>query len=168
MTVILADLDTVLYERPLDSVKAPMSRALGDACEDIFQQDIPHDENRSPVVFIKLLLLILFQLHIERLIRICQRTLPSTSHEMLYRGTANVPKTVARIRNLREYNKHVRELVDMTEFTASSLENESSGSSRVVRTEYILEIRSLSAQLAKSPKTTQSAISMVGTPTARS
>lgn len=140
-------MDSVLYERPY--VVGETSRALGYVYADVLQQEFPQDNARSRVVFVKLLLLVMFQLHIERLTRICQHTFPSTSHEMLYRGAANVPKTIARIRNCTEYHKHVCQLVDMVDLTTRNLEIETTGSPPTALAEYVLDIRSLSTQLAK-------------------
>ena len=144
-----ADLDTVLYERPLGCAKEPISRPLGHVCAEIFQQTIRQDDTRSRVRFTKTLLLVLFQLHIQRLTGICHQTFPTESHEELYSGVANVSETMARIRNCTEYHKHVCQLVDMNQLVTSYLEIEPPGSSPVGVAEYILEAKSLSAQLVK-------------------
>ena len=140
---------TVLYERPFDTKEELLIKPLGQVCVDSFPQINPRDSSHPRVTFTKLLLLLLFQLHVERFTSICQRTFPSTNHEMLYRGLANVPKTTARIRNCSEYHKHVRLLADMIEFTARSLEIELANPSRFDLTEFLLEIRSQSDQLAR-------------------
>ncbi|KAI4114067.1 MAG: hypothetical protein LQ338_008061 [Usnochroma carphineum] len=147
--IVTEDKLLVLYERPFDSFKAPMSRPLGPAYADSIYQTSPQSNVSSREAFTKFLLLVLFQLHIESLTRVCQRTFPSGSHEMLYRGTADVQKKIARIRNCTEYHKHVCRLVDMTELTARHLEIETSGLSPTSIAEYIIEVKSLSAQLAR-------------------
>ncbi|KAL8897099.1 MAG: hypothetical protein Q9207_007383 [Kuettlingeria erythrocarpa] len=143
----------VLCERPLgpwDNVVPPMRKILRDASVDTFQQGIPQDEARACSVFIKLLLLLLFQIQIKRMTEICQRTFPSADHEILYRGAANVRQTIGRIRNCTEYNKHAIHLVDVTEATASHLELEFTGSPPPIGlAEYVFECRSSSAQLAR-------------------
>lgn len=149
MYVTLANLDTVLYERPYSADKELMSRALGETCPDIFEHSIPPEDGRPRVTFIKLLLLGLFHYHINRLSSICRETFPFLSHEMFYKGVADVPKTVSQIRSFTEFHKHICQLTNMAEFTAKTLEIELEplGASPKSLMEYILETRYSIAQL---------------------
>ncbi|KAL8641499.1 MAG: hypothetical protein Q9226_008626, partial [Calogaya cf. arnoldii] len=127
-----------LYERPAEY------KALGPAFADLYQQATPQDPARLRIVFIKLLLLTLFQLHIGKLTDVCHWTFPSETYEMLYRGTADVPKTMTHIRNCTEYSKHVDQLIAMTGLAISNLELEFSGSVPTDLAEYLLEVRASS------------------------
>lgn len=139
----LADSNTVLYERP------PAYKALGPVFAASYPQATPQSSARLRIVFVKLLLLALSQLHIERLTDVCYRTFPSTTHGLLYRGEADVPQTIARIRNCTEYCKHVDQLVAMTRLTIDNLELEFLNAVPTTLAEYLLEVSASSTQLAQ-------------------
>lgn len=139
----LAYSNTVLYERP------PKYKALGPVFAASYPQATPQSSARLRIVFVKLLLLALSQLHTERLTDVCYRTFPSTTHELLYRGNADVPTTIARIRNCTEYCKHVDQLVAMTRLTIDNLELEFLNSVPTTLAEYLLEVSASSTQLAQ-------------------
>ena len=149
MYVTLANSDIVLYERPYSADEELMSRALGETCPDIFEHSIPPQDGRPRVTFIKILLLGLFHHHIKRLSSICRETFPFHGHEMLYKGVADIPKTISQIRNCTEFHKHICQLTNMAEFIARNLEIELEplGSSPESLMEYILETRYSIAQL---------------------
>ncbi|KAI4251523.1 MAG: hypothetical protein L6R42_008350 [Xanthoria sp. 1 TBL-2021] len=129
----------VLYERP------PEYKALGPVFAASYPQATPQSSARLRIVFVKLLLLALSQLHIERLTDVCYRTFPSTPHELLYRGEADVPQTIARIRNCTEYCKHVDQLVAMTRLTIDNLELEFLNAVPTTLAEYLLEVSASSS-----------------------
>ena len=149
--VTLANLATVLYERPYSADENLMTRPLGETCPDIFEHYIPPENGRPRVTFVKILLLGLFHHHINRLTSICRDTFPFSNHEMLYKGVADIPKTISQVRNCTEFHKHIYQLTNMTEFTAKNVEIEIEplGSSPKSLIEYILEIRYSSAQLTQ-------------------
>ncbi|KAI4246279.1 MAG: hypothetical protein L6R42_009940, partial [Xanthoria sp. 1 TBL-2021] len=132
-----------LYERP------PEYKALGPVFAACYPQATPQSSARLRIVFVKLLLLALSQLHIERLTDVCYRTFPSTTHELLYRGDADVPQTIARIHNCTEYCKHVDQLVAMTRLTIDNLELEFLHAVPTTLAEYLLEVSASSSQLAQ-------------------
>ncbi|KAL8759418.1 MAG: hypothetical protein Q9199_000788 [Rusavskia elegans] len=133
----------VLYERP------PRYKALGPVFAASYPQATPQSSARLRIVFVKLLLLALSQLHIERLTDVCYRTFPSTTHELLYYGDADVPQTIARIHNCTEYSKHVDQLVAMTRLTIDNLELEFLNAAPTTLAEYLLEVSASSIQLAQ-------------------
>ncbi|KAL8992065.1 MAG: hypothetical protein Q9169_007401 [Polycauliona sp. 2 TL-2023] len=136
----------VLYERPIryKALGPRFAATSGDFLAT--QQQHP----RLQIAFVKLLLLHIFELHLEEMSDVCQRTFPSTTHEMLYRGIADVPQTITRIRNCTEFSTHVQQLVALTELVMDNVELEFQDSSTPLAVaEYLLESKSATAQLAR-------------------
>lgn len=138
-----AEPQTVLYERP------PQYKGLGSVFAASYQPATLEDPARVRILFVKRLLLALFELHIGELTDLCRRTVPSTTREMLKRGVANVPTTIAQIRNCTEYCTHVGQLAAMTGHCIDNIELEFPDSVPTSLAEYLLELRTSSTWLVQ-------------------